>query len=95
MNLILAAMAQCGDSDHRRQDNIDGSAQCRYMHTGSDHWSICRATREAEEGKASNVVRLAASQRGWWLAKDMAAPDSKGKKGSIPDSTREYICKGV
>lgn len=89
MDLVLERMARCGDRP-RKQGKMDDGAQCDYMHAGNSYGSICGATREAEKGKANEVVSNVVSPA--LEAQNMAARDLE-RRDRIPKRKKRSMCK--
>jgi hypothetical protein len=92
MNPVLGTIAQCGDRP-RRQGIIDEGAQCDCVHAEKSYRGICSATREAEKGKASNVVSNVvplASQLCWQRAWQLELSEGRER---IPTGQNRSTCK--
>lgn len=89
MNLVLGMMTRCGDCPRQQGRMVDG-AHCDCMHAESSYEGICGATREAEKGKANNVVPNVVSPA--LDAQNMATCGLKGSRDGTPRREQEAKC---
>lgn len=83
MDLILAAMAQCGECP-RRQGNNGGRAHGDCEHAGNNQSGMRRATRAAEKGKASTVSNAVSPASPPWEHKTWQREIWRARRARMP-----------